>query len=90
MITIELVFIGQEQYIESISCAEKVTLIKAINCSKLVKQNPQIKDRELYAYGVFGEVKDDGYILQEGDRIEIYSQLPNDPKELRRKKAKNS
>ena len=42
--------------------------------------------------GIFGkEIKDiDGYVLQEGDRIEIYRPLLLDPRQIRMKRAKKS
>lgn len=38
--------------------------------------------------GVFGEQVDDDYVVQDGDRVEIYRPLQQDPKELRRHRAK--
>ena len=38
--------------------------------------------------GVFGEQVEDGYVLADGDRVEIYRLLQQDPKELRRHRAK--
>ncbi len=38
--------------------------------------------------GVFGEQVEDNYILADGDRVEIYRPLQQDPKELRRHRAK--
>ena len=38
--------------------------------------------------GVFGEVVDDNYVLNANDRIELYRPLLQDPKELRRQRAR--
>jgi len=38
--------------------------------------------------GVFGEQVEDDYPLADGDRVEIYRLLQQDPKELRRHRAK--
>jgi len=37
--------------------------------------------------GVFGEHVTDDAVLQDGDRVEIYRPLQQDPKELRRRRA---
>ncbi len=38
--------------------------------------------------GVFGESEEDAYVLSEGERIEIYRPLLQDPKEWRRARAR--
>lgn len=40
--------------------------------------------------GVFSERVEDDYPCQHGDRIEIYRPLQQDPKELRRQRARQS
>jgi len=45
-------------------------------------------DPATVAIGVFGEEVSDDYVLQHGDRVEIYRSLQQDPKELRRDRAK--
>jgi putative ubiquitin-RnfH superfamily antitoxin RatB of RatAB toxin-antitoxin module len=40
--------------------------------------------------GVFGERVEDSYACQNGDRVEIYRPLQQDPMELRRKRARHS
>lgn len=40
--------------------------------------------------GVYGELVDDDYMLEEGDRLEIYRPLTQDPKERRRRIARQS
>ena len=37
--------------------------------------------------GVFSRKKPPGFVLRDGDRVEIYRPLLADPKEIRRKKA---
>lgn len=41
-------------------------------------------DTESCPLGVFGKAVEDGYILSEGDRVEIYRPLRHDPREHRR------
>jgi putative ubiquitin-RnfH superfamily antitoxin RatB of RatAB toxin-antitoxin module len=40
--------------------------------------------------GIFGRVVPRDQLLQNGDRVEIYRPLPNDPKTARRHRAKQS
>ena len=40
------------------------------------------------AYGVFGVVVNSGCLLKDGDRVEIYRPLLNDPKTIRRRRAR--
>lgn len=42
---------------------------------------------ENVALGVYGELVQDDYCLQTGDRLELYRELLLDPMELRRKRA---
>ncbi|MFK7853471.1 MAG: RnfH family protein [Granulosicoccus sp.] len=44
----------------------------------------------LIPIGVYGLRVDDDYIVNEGERVEIYRPLQQDPKELRRKRARQS
>jgi putative ubiquitin-RnfH superfamily antitoxin RatB of RatAB toxin-antitoxin module len=44
-------------------------------------------DTATCAVGVFGRVVDDDYVLQPGDRIEIYRELSIGPREARRARA---
>ncbi len=39
--------------------------------------------------GVFSRRVESGHLLEHGDRVEIYRQLTLDPKEARRKRARN-
>lgn len=39
--------------------------------------------------GIYGECVEDTYVVQANDRVEIYRPLKQDPKELRRKRAKS-
>ena len=39
------------------------------------------------AMGIFGQHCQDDYVLQEGDRLEVYRPLQFDPKESRRRRA---
>lgn len=44
-------------------------------------------DLAAISLGVFGESVDDDYVMQAGDRLELYRELEMDPMELRRQRA---
>ena len=58
----------------------------AIRLSGIGAHFPEI-DLEHCPLGVFGKAIADDYVLQPGDRIEIYRPLIADPKEIRRQRA---
>ena len=58
----------------------------AIKVSGIDQHFPEI-DLENCELGVFGKVVAADYVLQDGDRIEIYRALIADPKEVRRQRA---
>ena len=41
-------------------------------------------DNQNYFIGVFGKIKSEDYIIQKGDRLEIYEHILLDPKERRK------
>ena len=65
------------------------SLIDAVVKSKIASYFPDL-DIETSATGVFGEIRNHDYQVQANDRIEIYRPLLVDPKEARRRRAKNS
>ena len=54
--------------------------------------DPDLKDVDLAncAVGIFGKVVPREQLLEEGDRIEIYRPLTQDPKEARRARAREA
>jgi len=62
------------------------TLREAIECSGVLEQCPGI-DLAVNGVGVFGRARGLDEPVSAGDRIEIYRPLPQDPKELRRRRA---
>ncbi len=68
------------------------TLIEAVHQSGILTLFPDLELNDCGVFGesacgVFGEIKDTDYLVREGDRIELYRKLQNDPKEARRKRA---
>jgi putative ubiquitin-RnfH superfamily antitoxin RatB of RatAB toxin-antitoxin module len=64
------------------------TLRDAIAASGILERHPEI-DPERHPIGVHGEIRPAGSAAAEGDRVEIYRPLTLDPKEARRKRARN-
>lgn len=59
---------------------------EAIRLSNICAQFPDI-DPATCPVGVFGNPVDDDYIVQPGDRVEIYRPLEIDPRDARRELA---
>ena len=47
-------------------------------------------DNQNYFIGIFGKIKSEDYIIQKGDRLEIYEHILLDPKERRKLIASNN
>ena len=76
-----------EQKIIALDVAPGSTALEAARQSGIVKQFPGL-DLEVSDMGVFGKVvKPLEYVVQAGDRVEIYRPLKADPKEVRKKRA---
>jgi putative ubiquitin-RnfH superfamily antitoxin RatB of RatAB toxin-antitoxin module len=63
------------------------TAIEAVNESGILDAVPGL-DGTALKLGVFGELVDGHYMLEDGDRIEVYRPLVADPKEVRRELAR--
>ena len=65
---------------------ENSTVGLAIN---IAKEDPVFLDVDFedYAIGIYGELCGLEHVLSDGDRIELYRPIKEDPKEQRRKRA---
>ena len=63
------------------------TIRQAIEQSGILKMYPEI-DLDRNKVGIFSKKKELQDVVQDGDRIEIYRPLLVDPKEARRRRAK--
>ncbi len=87
MISIEVAYAEPDrQRVVAIEVEDGTTLIEAIGLSAIGEDFPSL-DIASVSKGVFGELKPDNYQVREGDRIEIYRPLKQDPREARRKRA---
>ncbi|KTC66856.1 Persistence and stress-resistance antitoxin PasI [Legionella birminghamensis] len=87
MLEVELVFIPAENKMFQVKCklAEKACVGNAIKQSGLLQAYPEAQDME---YGIFSKKVTVDTLLKDGDRVEVYRPLTNDPKEKRRIRAK--
>jgi len=63
-----------------------MTAVEAVVASGLLEKFPELARREL-TLGIFGTPCEPSCRLQPGDRVEIYRELPNDPRAMRRERA---
>lgn len=88
---IEIVLAFQDQqYLVNLSMPAGSTIRQAAVTSfergLLPADNAQV-DPATVPLGVYGELEDDSFVLSDGDRVEIYRPLLQDPKEWRRQRA---
>jgi len=77
---------AEEQVVLALEVEPGTTLREAIARSGLLARFPEI-DLRVNGVGVFGRVRNVDEVVAAGDRIEIYRPLPEDPKEIRRRRA---
>jgi len=87
MLTIEIIYAKPEvqrsehRQVEA-GCTARGLMLQ----SSLPEEFPEI-DPQACPLGIWGKQVADDYVLREGDRLEIYRQLSNDPRETRRRLA---
>ena len=76
----------ERQCLRKLSVAPGTTAREAVALAGLQAEFPQL-DLGLCRLGIFGHVVDDDRRLQQGDRVEVYRPLRNEPRERRREVA---
>ncbi|MEZ5538768.1 MAG: RnfH family protein [Pseudomonadales bacterium] len=76
----------ERQVVEAMSVVAGCTARAAVLQSGLAAEFPDLDFAQL-ALGIYSKAVTDDYVLQEGDRIELYRPLLLDPKEARRQRA---
>ena len=76
----------REQLIVSLRVPEGTTAAEAVDLSALRIRFPEIEAHP--QLGIFSHKVEPGQVLFAGDRVEIYRPLIADPKEVRRRKAR--
>lgn len=89
-IEIEVVYaLPEKQVMRQVRVHEGTTAEQAVRLSGILELFPEI-DLSLNKLGVFGKVVKPERILQASDRVEIYRALAIDPKEARRRRAREA
>lgn len=87
-IEIEVVYaLPENQIMRRVSVPSGTTARQAVALSAIIDLFPEI-DLACNKLGIFGRLVKQGTILCDGDRVEIYRPLMVDPKESRRRRAK--
>lgn len=84
---VEVVFAGEdEQVLRALELPEGATVAEVIEASNIARQFPGTDLRKLPS-GVWGKRVERSYVVRDGDRVELYRPLENEPREARRLKA---
>lgn len=87
MIQIEVAYAKPyQQKIITLTVREGLCAQEAVARSGMVAFFPELAEQTL-ELGIFGKPCPPDYVLQDGDRVEIYRPLLCDPKEMRRQRA---
>lgn len=78
---------SHRQKIVTLIMNEGATLQQAVERSAMIYFFPHL-NIDKASFGIFSHPQPRDYILQDGDRVEIYRPLIADPKEMRRQRAK--
>ncbi|MEE8387296.1 MAG: RnfH family protein [Acidiferrobacterales bacterium] len=89
-ISVQVVYATPEkQVLKEITVSEHATVEMAITSSGLLEEFPEI-DLLQNDVGVFSERRQLSDVVHAGDRVEIYRPLVADPKEMRRRRAREA
>jgi len=89
-ISVSLVYaLTDKQYFYETSLPLGSSAEELINLSSFMSEIPELSDADPsdLTLGVFAQKIESDYLLEEGDRVEIYRSLTADPKEVRRQLA---
>jgi uncharacterized protein len=87
MVNVEIIFVKNDKSIVHEKCTLTLgaTVADALNASGVLVNHPETQG---LAVGIFSKQVTTETLLKNGDRIEIYRPLVNDPKDKRRQRAK--
>lgn len=92
MLTVEVVYAqAGQQTLLRLQVPAGTTLLEAVQRSGILQQHPEI-DLQTAPLGIFSRIEKEPatYVMQAGDRVEIYRPLLIDPKEARRARAEKA
>lgn len=75
----------QRQILMEIEIPKACTLARAVEMSGILNQLTDV-DCSNFAFGIHGQISDAERMLAEGERIEIYRPLSQDPMQARRQR----
>jgi len=85
--SVEVVYARPDrQRVVALALQDGMTALQAVEAAGLVSEFPEIGSQPL-EIGIFGRRVDPSRLLCDGDRVEVYRLLPDDPKERRRRRA---
>jgi len=79
---------SSRQAIIHLTVPDTCTIQQAIQLSGLIEQFPELNSTQLLQVGIFNKPRSLDWLVQAGDRVEIYRPLQQDPKAARLKRAK--
>ena len=86
-VAIEVVFaVPEKQEVIQIEVPSGTLIRDAVRLSCIEALFPK-DDLSILAVGVWNEVKSQAYVVQSGDRVEVYRSLINNAKDARRRRA---
>lgn len=81
--------LSDRQAVYALELPEGSTLAAALQQCGLKRDFPAL-NLATVSVGIYGRIMPRHTVLQAGDRVEIYRELRAEPKEIRRKRARNS
>ncbi|UCD68328.1 MAG: RnfH family protein [Betaproteobacteria bacterium] len=90
LLRIEVVYaLPDRQTVLACDVAEGMTVGQSVISSGILEQHPEI-DLENADFGLWNERVAQDCLVRDGDRVEIYRPLIADPKQIRRKQARDA
>ena len=75
---------ADRQWVVRVPLRDGLTALGAVRASGLLEECPELAEQPLLL-GIYGERVDDARLLRDGDRVELYRPLRNDPRDMRRR-----
>lgn len=76
----------ERQYLWAVDVPTEATIADVIEAARQLADEPDVP-WDTAAVGIFGELRDRTACPAEGDRVELYRPLPNDPRDQRRERV---
>jgi putative ubiquitin-RnfH superfamily antitoxin RatB of RatAB toxin-antitoxin module len=87
MLNVEVIYLPKEGacFQKRLTLQEGATIQNALDASGLFQSHPDVENASI---GIFSQTCLRGDLVRDGDRIEVYRELTNDPKMKRTMKVK--